>query len=353
MASSEAKARASERVLTVEGLEVEIPVPAGTLRPVQTVSFHVDRGETLCIVGESGCGKSLTALAVMDLLPQRARRSAHRLELQGEDMRRLGERGMSDLRGNRMAMIFQEPMTSLNPSYTIGDQLAEALRRHKKVSGAEARGRAIDLLERVGITAAGSRLGQYPHQLSGGLRQRVMIAMALMCGPDLLIADEPTTALDVTIQAQILHLLAELQREFHMGLVLITHDLGIVARIATRVVVMYAGQVVESGTAAQIFRQPRHPYTQGLPSCIPIPGKTERGARLGTIPGMVPSLIGRIEGCHFASRCPHVQPQCRSGSVALMDIAAGSGHGARCLRTSEHLEWPTAPPCAATAGEPA
>jgi peptide/nickel transport system ATP-binding protein len=223
----------SDRILTVEGLEVSLPVPSGTLNAVQGVSFHVDRGETVCIVGESGCGKSLTALAIMDLLPKRARRVAAELNLLGQPMVGVPETAMSDLRGNRMAMIFQEPMTSLNPAYTIGNQLEEALLRHRRVKRSEARDRAVHLLERVGITAAGQRLRQYPHQLSGGLRQRVMIAMALMTGPDLIIADEPTTALDVTIQAQILHLLAELQREFHMGLVLITHDLGVVARIAT------------------------------------------------------------------------------------------------------------------------
>ena len=210
---------------------------------------------------------------------------------------------MSDIRGNRMAMIFQEPMTSLNPAYTIGNQLEEALLRHRRASRRQARERAVYLLDRVGITAAASRLKQYPHQLSGGLRQRVMIAMALMCSPSLILADEPTTALDVTIQAQILHLLAELQREFAMGLVLITHDLGIVARIATRVVVMYAGQVVETGSAAAIFAAPAHPYTRGLLACIPVPGRTRRGERLGTIPGMVPSLIGKTQGCTFAGRC--------------------------------------------------
>ena len=247
----------SERILTVEDLRVALPVPAGTLNAVQGVSFHVDRGETLCIVGESGCGKTLTALAVMDLLPQRALRTAARLELEGRDLARSAERAMADIRGNRMAMIFQEPMTSLNPAYTIGNQLEEALLRHRRTSRREARERAVYLLDRVGITAAASRLKQYPHQLSGGLRQRVMIAMALMCSPSLLLADEPTTALDVTIQAQILHLLAELQRELAMGLVLITHDLGIVARIATRVVVMYAGQVVETGRGRRHLPRPR------------------------------------------------------------------------------------------------
>ena len=320
----------SERVLTVEDLRVALPVPAGTLHAVQGVSFHVDRGETLCIVGESGCGKSLTALAIMDLLPAHAERTAARLELEGQSLIGVGERAMSDIRGNRMAMIFQEPMTSLNPAYSIGDQLQEPLLRHKRVSRREARARAIELLERVGITAAGSRLKQYPHQLSGGLRQRVMIAMALMCQPALILADEPTTALDVTIQAQILHLLAELQREFAMGLVLITHDLGIVARIATRVVVMYAGEVVEAGSASAIFSAPQHPYTRGLLACIPVPGRTRRGAPLGTIPGLVPSLVGNIDGCHFARRCPHVLDACRTAPVPL-ETAADS-HRVRCIR---------------------
>jgi peptide/nickel transport system ATP-binding protein len=324
----------SDRVLTVQNLRVAIPVPAGVLHPVQGVSFHVDRGETVCIVGESGCGKSLTALAIMDLLPKRATRTADHLELQGENLEGVGDSAMADIRGNRMAMIFQEPMTSLNPAYTIGNQLEEALRRHRRVSAREARNRAVHLLERVGITAASQRLNQYPHQLSGGLRQRVMIAMALMCGPALIIADEPTTALDVTIQAQILHLLAELQREMHMGLVLITHDLGIVARTAVRVVVMYAGEVVETGPAEEIFHAPRHPYTKGLLACIPIPGRTRRGDRLGVIPGMVPSLVGEMRGCHFASRCPHVIPACRESAVELTN-AGSRGRQVRCIRAAE------------------
>jgi peptide/nickel transport system ATP-binding protein len=321
------------RILTVEDLHVALPVPAGTLHAVQGVSFHVDRGETVCIVGESGCGKTLTALAVMDLLPQRARRTAARLELEGRDLARSTERAMADIRGNRMAMIFQEPMTSLNPAYTIGNQLEEALLRHRRSSRRQARDRAVHLLERVGITAAASRLKQYPHQLSGGLRQRVMIAMALMCSPSLILADEPTTALDVTIQAQILHLLAELQRELAMGLVLITHDLGIVARIATRVVVMYAGQVVETGPADVVFRSPAHPYTRGLLACIPVPGRTARGGKLGTIPGLVPSLIGEMRGCAFAGRCEHAIDTCRTTEVPLEP--SGSGHLVRCLRHAE------------------
>ncbi|MEQ8322802.1 MAG: ABC transporter ATP-binding protein [Rhodospirillales bacterium] len=320
----------SKRVLEVENLTVDIPVGSGMLHAVQGISFHVDQGETLCIVGESGCGKSLTSLAVMDLLPKKAIRTADKLALEGEDMLGAGERRMSDIRGNTMGMIFQEPMTSLNPAYTIGNQMEEALKRHRKVSTREARDRAIYLLEKVGITAAESRLTQYPHQLSGGLRQRVMIAMTLMCGPNLIIADEPTTALDVTIQAQILLLLAELQREFNMGLILITHDLGVVARIADRVAVMYAGQVVEEGTADQVFNRPTHPYTQGLLDCIPIPGKTERNKPLGSIPGIVPSLVGPFHSCHFAERCTYAMDACTQGDIDMRD-AEETGHQYRCL----------------------
>lgn len=300
----------SDRVLTVEDLRVAIPVPSGTLRPVQGVSFHVDRGETVCIVGESGCGKSLTALAIMDLLPKTAARTAARLELQDRKLDGISESAMADIRGNRMAMIFQEPMTSLNPAYTIGNQLEEALQRHRRVSSRQARDRAVHLLERVGITAARQRLKQYPHQLSGGLRQRVMIAMALMCGPTLIIADEPTTALDVTIQAQILRLLAELQKDLGLAILLITHDLGIVARIADRVSVMYAGEIVESATAADLFRSPRHPYTSGLLSCVPVPGKSQRDRPLGNIPGVVPAIGPGFAGCAFRTRCSYAEPIC-------------------------------------------
>ncbi len=324
----------SERILEVENLTVDIPVGGGMLHAVQGISFHVDKGETLCIVGESGCGKSLTSLAVMDLLPKKAIRGANKLELGGEDILNAGERRMSDIRGNTMGMIFQEPMTSLNPAYTIGNQMEEALSRHRNVSTREARDRAIYLLEKVGITAAESRLSQYPHQLSGGLRQRVMIAMTLMCGPNLIIADEPTTALDVTIQAQILLLLAELQREFEMGLILITHDLGVVARIADRVAVMYAGQVVEQGTADQVFNRPTHPYTQGLLDCIPIPGKTERNKPLGSIPGIVPSLVGPFNACHFAERCQYAFAECVKGDIDMRP-AVEDGHEYRCLLDPE------------------
>ena len=297
----------SEALLEVEGLKVDIATANGPLHAVRDVSFTARRGETLCLVGESGCGKSMTALALMDLLPRGARREARRLAFTGQDLR---TSGTARLRGTRMAMIFQEPMTALNPAYTIGDQLAEGFRHHSGADAATARDRAVRLLERVGIANAGDRLRQYPHQLSGGLRQRVMIAMALMGEPELLIADEPTTALDVTIQAQILRLLGELQCELGIALILITHDLGVVARLAHRVAVMYAGEVVEAGTAEALFRDPRHPYTQGLLSCIPVPGRTQPGERLGVIPGVVPSPVGDLTGCVFRTRCPYARPAC-------------------------------------------
>ena len=326
----------SDRVLHVENLTVDIPLATGILHAVDGVSLHVDRGETLCIVGESGCGKSLTSLALMDLLPTKATRKIEKLELDGESILGYSEREMSDVRGNKMGMIFQEPMTSLNPAFTIGNQMIETLRRHRNLSNDAARELAKRMLEKVGITAAGQRLGQYPHQLSGGLRQRVMIAMTLLCEPELIIADEPTTALDVTIQAQILLLLKELQNEFDMGLVLITHDLGVVARIATRVAVMYAGQIVEEGTAKQIFENPLHPYTRGLMRCIPVPGKTKRGAPLGSIPGMVPSLIGDFTGCRFADRCELAGDVCRQSDVPLRD-PNGKTQAYRCIHSIKML----------------
>ena len=308
--SAVAKPDPAQPVLDVQGLSVDIATARGTLRAVRDVSFQVRRGETLCIVGESGCGKSITSLAIMSLLPAAAKRRATRLALLGEDLLKASARRVNALRGDRMAMIFQEPMTALNPAYTIGNQLMESHLLHRGGGPAKARERAIELLGKVGIASAGERLEQYPHQLSGGLRQRVMIAMALMCGPELLIADEPSTALDVTIQAQILRLLADLQADLGIAMVLITHDLGVVARIAHRVAVMYAGEIVEAGTAERVFASPRHPYTRGLISCIPVPGRTARGGRLGTIAGVVPSLIGEIQGCSFRDRCAYARPEC-------------------------------------------
>jgi peptide/nickel transport system ATP-binding protein len=310
-------------LLEVDRLEVSF----GQTSAVRGASFTVERGETHCLVGESGCGKSVTALALMNLLARGGVRRAERLAFEGKDLRALDDAGMSRLRGNAMAMIFQEPMTSLNPAYTIGSQMTEVLRRHKGASQRVATDRAADLLARVGITAPGLRLGQFPHQLSGGLRQRVMIAMALMCNPQLLIADEPTTALDVTVQAQILRLLATLQRDLGLGLLLITHDLGIVARVASRVSVMYAGEVVESASTADLFANPKHPYTRGLLRCVPVPGKTRRDEPLGSIPGTVPRVGPGFEGCAFRERCDFADETCKH---AVPRHGAGPAHDFLC-----------------------
>jgi len=316
-------------LLDVKNLRVDLPTERGPLHAVRGIDFEVRRGEMLCLVGESGCGKSMTSLALMGLLPRKAQRSADQLRFDGIDLLGLHEREMAALRGARIAMIFQEPMTSLNPSYTLGDQLCEALRAHRRVTAAQARERAVYLLERAGVPQAAERLRQYPHQLSGGLRQRVMIAMALMCGPDLIIADEPTTALDVTIQAQILRLIRELQREFGTAVVFITHDLGVVARIADRVAVMYAGEIVETAPVAELFAHPTHPYTRGLLSCIPVRGKTAPGSRLQSIPGVVPSLIGPVAGCAFANRCSEVREACLQALPPQVQLDAQ--HAVRCV----------------------
>jgi peptide/nickel transport system ATP-binding protein len=311
-------------LLEIEQLEVSF---GGRTAAVRGASLSVERGETHCLVGESGCGKSVTALSVMNLLARGARRSAKRLAFEGQDLQGLSDQGMARLRGNDMAMIFQEPMTSLNPAYTVGSQMTEVLRRHRHASQKSATDRAADLLARVGITAPGMRLGQFPHQLSGGLRQRVMIAMALMCEPKLLIADEPTTALDVTVQAQILRLLAQLQRDLGLGMLLITHDLGIVARVAHRVSVMYAGEVVESAATAALFARPKHPYTQGLLRCVPVPGKTRRDEPLGSIPGTVPRIGPGFAGCAFRERCGFANATC---AHTIPRHAAGPGHEFLC-----------------------
>ncbi len=324
-------------LLEVKDLQVDLAIPAGTLNAVRKISFSVSRGETLALVGESGCGKSLTAMAIMNLLPRQARCQAAVLSFEGDDLRSFSQKQMADIRGRKMAMIFQEPMTSLNPCYTIGNQLEEAQLRHQKVSRQEARDRAVYLLEKVGITAAGSRLKQYPHQLSGGLRQRVMISMALMCAPALIIADEPTTALDVTIQAQILSLLASLQQEFNMGMIMITHDLGVVSRVADQVVVMYCGQIIESAPTRELFARPLHPYTQGLLACIPIPGRSKRGQHLGSIPGTVPTPVGRLQGCIFRNRCPLAVEACAEQTVNLQEIHARRSY--RCLLSPDRAGY--------------
>ena len=312
-------------LLEVEGLRVGF---GNGTQAVRGVSIAVARGETHCLVGESGCGKSVTSLAVMNLLARGAVRRADAIRFEGRDIAGLSEREMGKLRGDAMAMIFQEPMTSLNPAYTVGSQMAEVYVHHRGGSKAAALERAAHLLGRVGITAPGMRLAQYPHQLSGGLRQRVMIAMALMCDPRLLIADEPTTALDVTVQAQILRLLQELQQELGLAILLITHDLGIVARMAHRVSVMYAGRVVESGPAAELFGQPTHPYTHGLLACVPVPGKIARGEPLGSIPGTVPKIGPGYTGCAFRERCSQAMPACGGGDVPMRE--RGAGHRYEC-----------------------
>ncbi|HEX2552331.1 MAG TPA: ABC transporter ATP-binding protein [Microvirga sp.] len=321
------RTQAAEPILAVEGLSVDIATASGPLHAVRDIGFSIGRGESVCLVGESGCGKSMTSLAIMGLLPPAAKRRVRKLAFAGEDLTTASGRRLNALRGDRMAMIFQEPMTALNPAYAIGDQLTEVHRRHKGSTRAGAQDRAVYLLEKVGIASAARRLGQYPHQLSGGLRQRVMIAMALMCEPDLLIADEPTTALDVTIQAQILRLLADLQKEFGVALLLITHDLGVVARVADRVNVMYAGEIVESADVGSLFATPRHPYTRGLLACIPAPGRTAPGGQLGTIPGTVPSLVGDLAGCAFRARCELATAACAGGAP---ERRVGE-HAVRCL----------------------
>ena len=313
-------------LLDIQGLKISIPTHGGLLHPVRGVDLSVERGETLAIVGESGCGKSMTAQAILGLLPRNARLSAERIDFDGASLMNLSTRQWRNIRGRRIAMIFQDPMTAFDPCYRMGDQIAEIVRWHRPESAAP---RPIaDMLTRVGISAPGERLGQYPHQLSGGLRQRMMIATALLCQPDLIIADEPTTALDVTIQAQILKLLADLQKETSVGLVIITHDLGVVAGIADRIAVMYGGEVVEAGEAEAVLGDPRHPYTRGLLDCIPTPGETGRRETLGYIPGVVPRPLGELSACNFLDRCARTEGACRQGPVALATLA--DGRAVRC-----------------------
>ncbi|RKT34013.1 peptide/nickel transport system ATP-binding protein [Roseovarius halotolerans] len=317
------------RILSVRGLNVQIPIPGSTLWPVRDVNIDVGRGETVAVVGESGCGKSLTALAIMGLLPRQAKVQSEALRLNAESLAEASPKRWRQLRGDRIAMIFQDPMTALDPCYRIGDQMCEILQQHRKISRSAAMKRSLDLLGKVGIPAPEERLKQYPHQLSGGLRQRVMIAMALLCEPELIIADEPTTALDVTIQAQILRLLRDIQRETNIGLLLITHDLGVVAGMADRIVVMYGGEVVEVGTCDQVLAQPLHPYTEGLVRSIPVPGETEQGEALGYIPGIVPRQVGERTACGFVDRCPYATSACREEPIAMRD--AGDGRLMRCI----------------------
>lgn len=314
-------------LLSVRDLSTDFPLKKGVVHAVEGVSFQVDEGEILAIVGESGSGKSVTSLSVMGLLAEPGHVASGEIEFQGRDLVGLSERAYRQLRGNDMAMIFQEPMTSLNPVYRVGNQIVEAIRTHEKVSKKEARERAIDLLRKVGIPSPEARIDDYPHQMSGGMRQRVMIAMALACNPKLLIADEPTTALDVTIQAQILDLLRRLRDETGMAVLLITHDLGVVSETADRVVVMYCGQVVEEAEVRTLFDHPMHPYTLGLLKSIPRL-EDDDSKRLYMIKGMVPNPLEMPPGCHFSDRCDSCMDICRQKMPDIVDVG---GHKVRCF----------------------
>jgi peptide/nickel transport system ATP-binding protein len=323
-------------LLEVENLGIQLNTSRGPAQAVREVSFVLKRGETLGLVGESGCGKSITALALMGLLPESAGVSGS-IKLDGNELVGLPDADYCKLRGNRISMIFQEPMTALNPMHTIGRQIAEPLRRHKNFSAAQARKEAIALLDRVGLPDAAGRVDAYPHQFSGGQRQRVTIAIALACQPDLLIADEPTTALDVTIQGQILDLIADLVTERGMAMILISHDLGVIAENVRRMMVMYGGTVVESGATDGVFSRMGHPYTQGLFRARPRLG-AKKGTRLKTISGTVPELADLPTGCPFADRCPLVESRCRAALPAAIDV--GGGHHVRCLRTDVSMAGP-------------
>jgi peptide/nickel transport system ATP-binding protein len=306
-------------LLEVENLQVHFRTPDGVNRAVDGVSFHINEGETLAVVGESGCGKSVTAMSILRLIPEPPGKIAGSIRFQGKELLKLSEHEMRGIRGNDISMVFQEPMTSLNPVLTVGRQIRETLRLHQSLDKNAATARAVEMLAMVGIADPHRCVRQFPHQLSGGMRQRVMIAIALACDPKLLIADEPTTALDVTIQAQILDLMHDLKRRVGAAIMLITHDLGVVAEVAERVIVMYAGHKVEEAPVAALFRAPRHPYTQGLLGAVPKLGSSLKGmtTRLAEIPGQVPDLKQRIAGCVFAGRCALATDLCRAIAPAL------------------------------------
>lgn len=311
------------RVLEVNNLRTHFFTDEGVVPSVDGVSFYIDQEETLGVVGESGCGKSVTSLSIMQLVPNPPGRIVGgEILFRGDNIVKKSQEQMRKIRGKDMAMIFQEPMSSLNPVYTVGNQIAESVILHQQVSRREAFNRAVEMLRLVGIPSPERRARDYPHQLSGGMRQRVMIAMALACNPQLLIADEPTTALDVTIQAQILDLMKKLQSEFHAAILLITHDLGVVAEMCDRVAVMYAGKVVEEGTTAELFREPLHPYTEGLLASIPRIDET-RQDKLHVIEGTVPNLLHLPKGCSFAPRCPKAMDVCRREAPTLEEVGDG------------------------------
>ena len=321
----------STTALEVRGLVTSFRTPRGHLRAVDGLSLRVPAGKTLCIAGESGCGKSVTALSVMGLLPETAQVDAGEILFNGRDLLKLPAAERRLLRGRELAMIFQEPMTALNPVLTVGAQVAEVYRIHRTAGAEEARQRALKMLEQVKIPDAARRYGEYPHQLSGGMKQRAMIAMALAQGPKLLIADEPTTALDVTIQAQVLNLLADLQRELGMAIVFVTHDLAVVAEIADEVLVMYAGKVVEQASVNDLFERPAHPYTQGLLAARPQAGRTRHdGVPLNVIPGSLPALHERGQGCQFRARCAKAHARCETVEPLLQTVAGQPAHQAAC-----------------------
>ena len=313
-------------LLEVQGLRTQFATDDGEFAAVDGISFAVEAGQTLAIVGESGCGKSVTSLSIMGLVPPPGRVAAGSIRFDGQELIGLPERTLQGLRGNAMAMIFQEPMSSLNPAFTIGEQIVEGLRRHRQMSAAAARQRALQMLERVRIPAPEQRFDEHPHKLSGGMRQRAMIAMALANEPRLLIADEPTTALDVTIQAQILELMRTLQRESGTAIVLITHDLGVVAEVADEVAVMYSGSIVERAPVAALFAEPQHPYTVGLLGSVPrLHGNA---TRLAAIQGQVPNPLRRGPGCRFADRCPFADARCHAEEPVLREVSPG--HSSAC-----------------------
>ena len=318
----------AEALLEVKNLRTSFPTEDGLVHAVDNISFNVRRGEAVALVGESGCGKSVTAMSIMRLVASPGRITGGEIRFKGRDLAALSDKEMRHVRGNDVAMVFQEPMTSLNPVFKIGAQVAEAIRLHRKVGRKEAWKQAGDMLELVSIPDPHKRLHDYPHQLSGGMRQRVMIAMALSCDPELLIADEPTTALDVTIQAQIMELLAGLQKKLGLAILLITHDLGVVAEFCERIIVMYTGRIVEEAPVRSLFSSPAHPYTRGLLKSLPSVTKAERSARLPTISGMVPPISNLPPGCKFNPRCPDVMPICLGNEPARMIV--GEGHDARC-----------------------
>ncbi|HJA72224.1 MAG TPA: ABC transporter ATP-binding protein [Candidatus Lachnoclostridium stercoravium] len=323
-----------EKILEVKHLKTYFHTDAGLSKAVNDVSFSVEKGKTLGIVGESGCGKSITSLSIMGLVEiPPGKIAGGEIIFEGEDLLKKNEEEMSKIRGKKIAMIFQEPMTSLNPVFTIGQQITEALMLHEKLTKKEARERGIEMLKMVKIPLAEKRFDEYPHQLSGGMRQRVMIAMALCCNPDLLICDEPTTALDVTIQAQILDLINELKEKTGTSVMMITHDLGVIAEVADDVMVMYAGKVVEHATCDQIFERPMHPYTYGLMNCIPKLDDDDT-KRLSVIEGMVPSFDDMPKGCAFCPRCPEAMDICRE---KMPKLAEAEGRRVRCFKYTQ--EW--------------